>query len=264
MCDYCGSGPTEATIGRERANDKRESAKEVFKFIVSPNRGVWVILPVKNPLKWKYLEVFKLNLSLEFVNKAEIVRTENKNTTAMFAAFQKILAELNNFPPLLRTVFASRALLACLTNFSLSDSFKNQLKMWPEKSSKCHVPGKSSWKCYVAGKSSWKCYVAGKVLGNVMWQEKVLGNVMCQGKVLGNVMWQEKSFLSIKLPSFQLQPLNANSSQRSMQSDKPQGFNSSAREPQNEGKTSSANTFKVRIWISQRFFVSITLCRVRF
>ena len=128
MSDNCGSRPTEATIGRERANDKRESAKEVFKFIVSPNRGVWVILPVKNPLNWKYLEVFKLNLSLEFVNKAEIVRTENKNTTAMFAAFQNILAELNNFPPLLRTNFASRALLACLTNFSLSDSFKNQLK----------------------------------------------------------------------------------------------------------------------------------------
>ena len=88
MSDNSGSGPTETTIGRERANDKYESAKEVFKFIVSPNREVWVILPVKNPFNWKYLEVFKLNLSLEFVNKAEIMKTESKNTTAMFAAFQ--------------------------------------------------------------------------------------------------------------------------------------------------------------------------------
>ena len=40
MSDNSGSGPTEATIGRERANDKYESAKEVFKFIVSPNREV--------------------------------------------------------------------------------------------------------------------------------------------------------------------------------------------------------------------------------
>ena len=46
-------GPTKATIGRECANDKRESAKEVFKFIVSPNHGVWVILPVKKSLELK-------------------------------------------------------------------------------------------------------------------------------------------------------------------------------------------------------------------
>ena len=35
-----GSGPTETTIGRERANDKRENEEEAFKFIISPNRGV--------------------------------------------------------------------------------------------------------------------------------------------------------------------------------------------------------------------------------
>ena len=43
MSDNSGSGPTEATIGRERANDKYESAKEVFKFIVSPNRDYPII-----------------------------------------------------------------------------------------------------------------------------------------------------------------------------------------------------------------------------
>ena len=35
-------------MGRERAIDERKSEKDAFKFIVSPNRGVWVILPVKN------------------------------------------------------------------------------------------------------------------------------------------------------------------------------------------------------------------------
>ena len=75
-------------IGQERAIDKRECKKEAFKFIVSPNRWVWVMLPVKNPLIRRYSEVLLLNLSVEFVIKAEIIKTKNKHMTAMFAAFQ--------------------------------------------------------------------------------------------------------------------------------------------------------------------------------
>ena len=75
-------------IGRERAIDERESEKEAFKFIVSPNRGVWMMLLVKNPWIWKYFEEFALNLSLEFVINAKKIMIENKHTTAMFAAFQ--------------------------------------------------------------------------------------------------------------------------------------------------------------------------------
>ena len=46
------------------------------------------MLPVKNPLIRRYSEVLLLNLSVEFVIKAEIIKTKNKHMTAMFAAFQ--------------------------------------------------------------------------------------------------------------------------------------------------------------------------------
>ena len=36
------------------------------------------------------MKVLLLNLSVEFVSKAEIIKTENKHTTAMIAAFQTI------------------------------------------------------------------------------------------------------------------------------------------------------------------------------
>ena len=75
-------------FGRKRAIDERESEKEAFKFIVSPNRGVWVMLPVKKQLISRYFEVLLLNLSVEFVIKAEKIKIENKHMTAMFAAFQ--------------------------------------------------------------------------------------------------------------------------------------------------------------------------------
>ena len=75
-------------IGRERAIDERKSEKEAFKFIVSPNREVWVMLPVKTQLISRYFEVLLLNLLVNFVVKAEKIRIENKHMTAMFAAFQ--------------------------------------------------------------------------------------------------------------------------------------------------------------------------------
>ena len=65
-------------IGRERAIDEREGKKEAFKFIVSPNRGVWVMLPVKNPLITRYFEILLLNLWVEFVIKAEKIK-KNKD-----------------------------------------------------------------------------------------------------------------------------------------------------------------------------------------
>ena len=46
------------------------------------------MLPVKNPLIRRYFEVLLLNLSVEFVIEAEIIKTKNKHMTAMFAAFQ--------------------------------------------------------------------------------------------------------------------------------------------------------------------------------
>ena len=88
MSDNCGSVPAKTTLRRERAIDKRSNAKEAFKFIVSPNRGIWVILPVKNPLIRRYFEEFLLSLTVEFVVKTKIMKIENKHMTAMFAAFQ--------------------------------------------------------------------------------------------------------------------------------------------------------------------------------
>ena len=77
-------------IGREHEIDKREWKKEAFKFIVSLNRGVWVMLPVKNPLIRRYFEILLMNLWVEFVIKAEKIKIENKHMTAMFAAIQNI------------------------------------------------------------------------------------------------------------------------------------------------------------------------------
>ena len=49
------------------------------------------MLPVKNLLIGRYFEVLLLNLSVEFLIKAKIIKIENKYMTAMFAAFQTIL-----------------------------------------------------------------------------------------------------------------------------------------------------------------------------
>ena len=85
MGDNEGSVPT---IGQARANDDE---KESFKFIVPPNREIsegWEKLPVKNLFIWLNLDVFKLNLTVQFVLRAEMMKTKNKYMTAMFAAFQ--------------------------------------------------------------------------------------------------------------------------------------------------------------------------------
>ena len=58
MSDNGGSMSAKTMIGRERAIDESESEKEAFKFIVSPNRGVRVMLPIEHPFIWKYFEVF--------------------------------------------------------------------------------------------------------------------------------------------------------------------------------------------------------------
>ena len=42
----------------------------------------------KNPFIRRYFEVLLLNLSVEFVIKAENIKIENKHMTAMFAAFK--------------------------------------------------------------------------------------------------------------------------------------------------------------------------------
>ena len=47
--------------------------------------------PVKNPLIRRYFEVLLLNLSVEFVIRAEKTKIENKHMTAMFAAFQLVV-----------------------------------------------------------------------------------------------------------------------------------------------------------------------------
>jgi len=89
MGDNGGSEPTKTAIGRARANGDE---KESFKFIVPPNRETsegWEKLPVKNIFIWLNLDVFKLNLIVQFVLRAEMMKTKNKYMTAMFAAFQK-------------------------------------------------------------------------------------------------------------------------------------------------------------------------------
>ena len=83
--DNGGSTLMKTMVERAHANDDDEKEKESFEFVVPLNREIrqlWEKLPVKNLFIWVNFDLYKLNLTEEFVLRAEIMKTKNKYMTA--------------------------------------------------------------------------------------------------------------------------------------------------------------------------------------